>query len=494
MIAKRTRSRFYPLAVLIVGLVMSGSPIPVAARDLPVPVVATVTADTQAGRLTILGRNFVTSPAPRVQIGNGTGAFQDLVVESATSSLIVARLGAMAPGTYRVVVRFGYTGLVLSTIDVTVGVAGAHGEKGEKGDKGDKGDPGVAGQPGPPGAAATVRDATLTECATGGIVAASGDGSASLPVCNGARGERGQQGVEGKPGPAGPPGPAGGAPVIDPATRVGFGGNLVVSIDGADSDRYGLSPITVEVETLSEVLGNGLVRYFPGAIRLAPFAIASSRPNDVEKLEAWFSDVRNGDLVHARRPVSVELHDVQGDTHLTVELANCVPTSLSSSFDDADGMVVRTAIVDCDDNVALLDVVGGTLGIHSFGGSLALGVDGRLQRIADVSGGDERLVGQQVAIDPLRMRVATLQNVAFKVEAIVDWIVASLSSDPDDADKKLRNIELQRQQDADTFIPIATFQDVFLTSITLIDPRQSVGSAQTILMNFDLVMQPNGRQ
>ncbi len=264
MISERTRSRFYRLAVFIVGLAMSGSPIPVAAGDLPVPVVATVTADTQAGRLTILGRNFVTNPAPRIQIGNGTGAFQDLVVESATASLIVARLGAMAPGTYRVVVRFGYTGLVLSTMDVTVGVAGARGEKGDKGDQGDKGDPGVAGQPGPPGAAATVRDATPAECINGGVVVASGDGAVSVPVCTGARGERGPQGAEGKPGPAGPPGPAGGAPVVDPATRVGFGGNLVVSIGGEEGDRYGLSPITVDVETVSETLGSGLVRVLSG--------------------------------------------------------------------------------------------------------------------------------------------------------------------------------------------------------------------------------------
>ncbi len=203
--------------------------------------------------------------------------------------------------------------------------------------------------------------------------------------------------------------------------------------------------------------------------------------------------MRNGDLDKAKRSVSIVLHDFQASV-MTIHLANCLPSALSSSFDDAQGMVVRTAVVDCDDDVVLSDVVGGTAGIHSFSSSLALNIDGVLQRIADVSGGDERLVGQHVAIDPLHMRVATLQNAAFKVEAIVDWIVASLSTDADDADKKLRNIELQRLQDGDTFVPVAGYQDVFLTSIGLLDPTRTVGSSQTILMIFDLVMQPNGRQ
>ena len=82
------------------------------------------------------GRNFVTSPLPRVQIGTEAGRFQELVVEAATSGLILARLTGQPPGTYRVVVQFGRTGLVIGTLDVTIGTVGPRGEKGDKGDPG----------------------------------------------------------------------------------------------------------------------------------------------------------------------------------------------------------------------------------------------------------------------------------------------------------------------------------------------------------------------
>jgi uncharacterized protein YjbI with pentapeptide repeats len=127
--------------VLLVGF---GLPAITAGIDLPV--VTGATADLEGGVLTIRGRNFVTSPQPRVQIGTEAGGFQELVVEGGTSGSIVARLTGQSPGTYRVVVQFGRTGLVIGTLDVTIGTTGPSGPKGDKGDKGEKGD---KGDPGP---------------------------------------------------------------------------------------------------------------------------------------------------------------------------------------------------------------------------------------------------------------------------------------------------------------------------------------------------------
>jgi len=141
-----SRFRTTSLVLLLVGL---GIPATAAAIDLPLPIVSGATADAEAGVLTIHGRNFVTNPQPRVQIGTEAGGFQDLVVEGGTSASIVARLAGQSPGTYRVVVQFGRTGLVIGTLDVTIGTAGPRGPKGDTGDRGDKGDKGDKGDPGP---------------------------------------------------------------------------------------------------------------------------------------------------------------------------------------------------------------------------------------------------------------------------------------------------------------------------------------------------------
>jgi uncharacterized protein YjbI with pentapeptide repeats len=135
----RSRFRSTSLVLLLVGF---GIPATAAAIDLPVPIVTGATTDLEAGVLTIHGRNFVTSPLPRVQIGTEAGGFQELVVEGAASASIAARLTGQSPGTYRVVVQFGRTGLVIGTLDVAIGTAGPRGPKGDKGDKGEKGDPG----------------------------------------------------------------------------------------------------------------------------------------------------------------------------------------------------------------------------------------------------------------------------------------------------------------------------------------------------------------
>jgi uncharacterized protein YjbI with pentapeptide repeats len=153
------------LTCLVLFVVGFGVPETTSGIDLSVPIVTGATADVEAGKLTIFGRNFVTNPLPRVQIGRETGGFQELVVDGATSASIVARLANESPGTYRVVVQFGRTGLVIGTLDVTIGTVGPHGEKGDKGDKGEKGEKGDPG----PGFDLRVTDALYAKLVGGNV-------------------------------------------------------------------------------------------------------------------------------------------------------------------------------------------------------------------------------------------------------------------------------------------------------------------------------------
>src|SRR5687768_5191577 len=126
------------------------------------------------------------------------------------------------------------SGIVVTSGDGQTSVPvcnGAQGSQGIQGNQGIQGIQGIQGDAGPGGAPASVRSASTAECPTGGIVVTSGNGDASLPVCNGGQGPQGIQGLQGvqgvqgaqgQTGSPGPPGPPGGAPVVDPATLVGF--------------------------------------------------------------------------------------------------------------------------------------------------------------------------------------------------------------------------------------------------------------------------------
>ena len=83
-----------------------------AAAGFAVPLITSATADLDAGTLTIVGQDFVSSPLPRVHMGTEAGGLHELLLDSANSTSIVARLIATSPGTYRVVVLFGRTGLL----------------------------------------------------------------------------------------------------------------------------------------------------------------------------------------------------------------------------------------------------------------------------------------------------------------------------------------------------------------------------------------------
>jgi uncharacterized protein YjbI with pentapeptide repeats len=139
--ARKERVPFFVCLVLAVIALETRSE-PVAAFT-GVPVITSATADLDAGTLTLVGQQFVSSPLPRVHMGADAGGFRELVVDSATSTSIVARLLSTTPGTYRVVVLFGRTGLLVGAMDVTIGAVGRTGEKGEKGEKGDTGEPGA---------------------------------------------------------------------------------------------------------------------------------------------------------------------------------------------------------------------------------------------------------------------------------------------------------------------------------------------------------------
>jgi hypothetical protein len=375
------------------------------------------------------------------------------------------------------------------------GPQGPQGSQGPQGPPGPAGPRGLDGPQGPTGAPATVRGASTAECATGGIVVASGDGLVSLPVCNGAQGPQGTQGIQGATGPVGPAGPAGGEAIVDPTTLVGFFENLRVNIGSSSSGAFGLSPVYVEIETLKEDLGGGVTQLMPGRINLAPFVIAARRSQDADELNDWFDLVRQGDLAHARKDVSIELLDrVLNDTQLKIDLSDCLPVTLAPTvFGNASSSSV---IVDCDDVIKMPVMLGGDKSEHGVGGTstLQIAIGTKTEAISDLSGGAERFVGTGTQIDPLNMFVGTLNNPQTQMHDpvnVIDWIKQSL--DPRGG-SPFRDIELQKQDFQGTWNTFAHYGDVFLTVIGLVNPAKTFGttSSPDILIGFGLTMQANG--
>jgi hypothetical protein len=405
---------------------------------------------------------------------------------------------------------------------LTMGPPGPQGAQGAQGPQGTQGPPGAQGPPGqqgPAGAPASVRLASLGECPTGGIVVTSGDGTLSLPVCNGAVGPEGAQGLQGiqgtqgqtgPAGPAGPEGPAGSAPGVDPTTLVGFGGNLMVDIgDGGPSRLLALSPIYLNADVSFQV-DRGSAVYEVGRWRLAPFAIATSSsirgsdgvllPSYGPELTAWFN-LALTDVAAARRTVGFQLDNGNGNVKLSVEMASCLPTSLDTDFAGSVRVGVACSHVS---SISAVEAAAGdpiTDSVHhpAFDGPLmSLLIGGRGQYVTDVSGGGKRFVqghgdGYQT-VDPLLLRAGSVSGSVsgsiFGVTEIVSWIRDSLTLTNGSL---LRDIQLER--DGTT---VAAYSDVFLTSIGLIDPARTfvpvaVGPAvqlPLIRIGFDLVMQP----
>lgn len=151
-------------------------------------VVVAAQADLDAGELTIHGRNF--GAAPSVLLGDAADLFVALAVSTSDDETIVAALGAVDPGTYRLVVSGGPGATRIATLDVTLGAVGPEGPEGPEG---------PAGPPGPPGAP-------------------------------GAAGPAGPPGPEGPPGPPGPSGVLGFYRVYDSYTcNEGMGGNCTMT-------------------------------------------------------------------------------------------------------------------------------------------------------------------------------------------------------------------------------------------------------------------------
>jgi hypothetical protein len=385
---------------------------------------------------------------------------------------------------------------------------------------GPPGPPGAPGAPGTPGAPAIVRAAGSGECPTGGIVVSSGDGATSLPVCNGAQGIQGLQGlqglqgIQGIQGEPGPPGQPGETPGIDPATLVSFGSNLRVDLgDGSGDLPLGISPVYVEIPaSMNEVSGPNITYTPSPTLRVAPFAIAAnmrlrdeeSRPADYSpKLTRWFDDsVRTPS---EGRTIRVKLRDTQAD-NLTIELTECLPTTLDSNF----ASLVRV-VVECR-AVSSMTVVGQPprypenqlfLPIRPVVPLLVLNLRQSHQLIADVSGGRKQVVDAlgRIAITALHMRVGTVTNEdGFSTRDIASWIAASLARDPNG---QFETIEIVGPDET----TLAVYWDMFLTSIGLINPGRTLGSVTVppnsvfndiadyppILIGFDLSMLPGQR-
>jgi PEGA domain len=360
------------------------------------------------------------------------------------------------------------------------------------------GSAGPTGPQGPAGAAATVRSAVAGECQTGGIVVTSGDGSVSLPVCNGARGATGAQGVQGIQGVEGPPGPVGSAPVVDPRTLTRFARNLKVFIGGTPGS-FGISPLSVDIDRV-ETFINGQVRYSPGTIRLEPFAIAAQESQGRQALETWFQDTRDRGP-NPTRDVTVQLLDRTGQNILfTAVLTPCRATAVDSAFETStlthEAVTVTRAIVECvHGHVSAMDLNGGEEPLNvplSVGAApLALTLVDGGQVIADFSGGGER----QGAIEAIRLRTGTFIadwfGTALNVEGLRNWFRASLEVTNGSKFRDFHVVALQPDASVST---LALFGDVFLTSIVLIDPTRTLPENGLIQVLFTLVMQPNSRQ
>jgi hypothetical protein len=259
---------------------------------------------------------------------------------------------------------------------------------------------------------------------------------------------------------------------------------------------------------MNEVSGLNITYSPSPELRVAPFAIAANmrlrdeefQPADYSpKLTSWFDDSR-GDLSKSRT-IRVKLRDSQAD-NLTVELTECLPTTLDSNFT---GLV--RVVVECR-AVSSMTVVGQPrssanllfMPIRQVVPPLVLNLNQSRQFIAEVFGGRQQVVDAlgRIAITALHMRVGTvIDEDGFNTRDIDSWITASLARDPNG---RFQNLEIVGLDDT----TIARYPNMFLTSIGLINPGRTSGSVTIppnsvfndiadyppILIGFDLSMLP----
>jgi hypothetical protein len=372
---------------------------------------------------------------------------------------------------------------------LTTGPQGPEGPKGDKGDPGATGATGAAGAAGPP---ATVRAASSNECATGGIVVTSGDGSVSLPVCNGAQGAQGIAGPAGAQGPAGAAGTGGGE--VDPTTRVSFGPNLRIAIDGNQVDDLGLSPIYILAGVIEFRNGAGHTTKIPGQPELQPFSLAAAGSNEIAVLRDWF-DGAAADPQHNRHSVRVRLVDTtaSGDpAALDFTLADCLPTGFASAF----GVNPARLVVGCH-HVAQLHVPGSNRPFSSPGGAalvpvgqfsfpLFLESEGPSQLASNLSGGGVHLLQGDQTIDPVHVRVGTRNGNGNQTTFLEQWIKGLLDGSPDAKRDYLIGVAASSGAQVQ-----ASFGEAFFSYVGLIDPNQIVDSTGDIRAGFDLVIEAN---
>jgi hypothetical protein len=458
-----TRSMAALIVILVVFFASGG---PVRAVDVAVPIITSAVADVDAGTLTIFGRNFITSPTPRVQIGSGTGGFQDLVVEGATPSFIVARLIPLTPAAYRVVVQFGRTGLLFGTIDVTLGAVGPKGDKGVRGDTGPAGALGIQGEKGDKGD--------------------KGD-----PGERGPQGVQGVQGVQGPPGPPGPPGSPGNVP-LDENTFVALitpsEQNLSVSITNVpELSPIGVSRLGIDFETRPiptpvgspPRVGQGSATFPPFTILLDP----NSGPKDaVDILQAWLGSVlstpMNGDLRDKARLVRIRVENAF-DLQLQCLLVDVVP-----------GVPTRVTLLPLaleSLNIQLTQKNGEHQQIQVQSGSHSFQLD-----VATSEGG--RVHFHAVPPQPHRDEIErSLGDVFLRIarttnpQNMRDWLISPPERDPRSAESPSATFALPYPAGA---LTEATYQDAFAVRISFINPLL-VGVDGLLPRSLDVTLKPN---
>jgi hypothetical protein len=375
------------------------------------------------------------------------------------------------------------------------GDTGPAGPEGPMGPAGPQGQPGSVGATGAAGLPASVRPAATAECASGGIVVTSGDGLTSLPVCNGAEGARGATGATGATGPAGTPGTA--VPSVDPTTLIGFGPNLRVDIGDGLNSRFGLSPVYFEVPEAQVQTGVGTT-FAPGdLVVVRPFSIAATNSDDVDALHTWFDDAGTG---APTRNVTIEVVDrvaAGSPPAVAVKLQTCAPTRFDAGLGASPArLVVQCASID-EVNVAgsnrPFSSPGGVSSVPTDGGftaPLAIEDDSTTQRVGDLSGGSQTVQAGGVVVEPVRMRVGTVDNVGFSPAFIESWIRGTLRGDQEE----LQDFQVVVLNANGTRTEQASFRDAFLTWVTLIDPTHVVGPDEDIRAAFGLVVRAAERR
>jgi hypothetical protein len=340
---------------------------------------------------------------------------------------------------------------------------------------------GPAGPPGPQGPAGPAG-------ATGPTGPPGPQGPAGLDGPMGPSGPAGPAGAigpQGPQGPIGPTGPAGGVPAPDPTKRVGFGDNLFVNIEGQPSDqKYGISAIAVEFPIVA-LDPKGGIDFGPGSPAVVPFGISPGGTEELDALVSWWNQFRSG--VAATRTVKVELRTVDLSRPLVLlTLGTCTPTKYFG------GTVGQARLVVSCSSLSVEGYEGGRHPVHGLGPvqSSLIG-DGEREIAILESGGEEQVIDGRIDIEPLNVRVGTLDDPPYSPRFVIAWVTESLTQ----ATFKNVALELVGDYQGHPYTSTVKYEDVFLTRIELVAPTEtlSAGAQNYVRIGFNLLIKANRR-